>query len=236
MSLPPTRSPVGILVLGLAALSCFTATPTPARAQDAGTAPEASGVPEAVTRAVTNAVAARWGVPTEAVRITWPAGPAMDSGAIRLLGSGAAGVFVVEARGDSRVIRRRVTAGVRSSIAVAARDLQRGAVLADTDIAHRDTVLVGSKPDGPVAGWVARRAIPMGAALASPAVGPASAVVAGRPVTLVWRSGELEVSTRAVAVGTAAAGERVAVRTESGRRIWGIAEAGDVVTIVGAER
>jgi flagella basal body P-ring formation protein FlgA len=120
---------------------------------------------------------------------------------------------------------------------VAARDLSRGTSLARADIAYRDTVVWGAGAPGAVeAGWKTARRIPAGALLDRPAVAPPPAVVAGHAVTVVWRGQGLEVTTRGVAAGTAAAGDRVAVRTESGRRLWGVAVSPDRVEIEGSRK
>jgi flagella basal body P-ring formation protein FlgA len=198
---------------------------------------DAPAVAASTAAAVAAAVAERWAVDSAVIRLEWGAGPALPEGRIRLLGSGATGSFVAEVTGADEVKRRRVRAGVRREVAVAARDLPRGVTLAAGDIALRDTLVWRPGEDPSVeAGWVTARRIRAGATLARPAVAPPAAVVAGRPVTLVWRSGELEVTTRAVAAGTAAVGARVAVRTESGRRLWGVAVSPDRVRIGGSQQ
>ncbi len=188
------------------------------------------------TEAVAGLAAERLGVKREDVVVEW-SGDVGTPSAVRLLGSGAGGAFVAELTVAGRMVRRRVRVGVRAAVAVAGRDLARGETLAPADLAWRDTVLWGDRP-GPVPrpGWVVNRRLAAGTVLAPPAVSPPTVVEAGRAVTLVWRGGGLEVTTRAVAAGSAAVGERVAVRTESGRRLWGIAEGADRVHIEGSDR
>jgi flagella basal body P-ring formation protein FlgA len=188
--------------------------------------------------AVAEAVAARWGVEPGAVRVDWGASPPVPVGvAVRLLGGGAEGTFVAEYHDGSRLVRRRLRAGMVARTAVAARDVERGEVLAATDIVWQDTVVWGgpaTRPDVEV-GWVAHRRIAAGSVLRAPALGPPAAVSAGQPVKLIWRGAGLEVTTAATAAGTAAVGAQVMVRTASGQRLSGIVEAPGTVRI-GGER
>ena len=98
---------------------------------------------------------------------------------------------------------------------------------AEADVAHTVTVHWGAPPreGAPVgAGWVTRRVIAAGEALRPPAVAPPVLVNAGEPVQVVARRGNVELTLRARAASSAAAGERVTVRTEAGRRLQGVAE------------
>lgn len=190
-----------------------------------------------MAQAVAEQAAARLGLERTDVVVVWTSDEVPAARSVRLLGSGASGAYVVELDTGSRVMRRRVRIGVREAVKVAARDLDRGDRVTAADMVVRDTVLWGrTVKTAPEPGWVARRRIPAGTVLAAPAVAPPAVVEAGREVTLVWRSRDVEITTRAVAAGTAAAGERVAVRTESGRRLWGIAEASGRVRIEGRDR
>lgn len=192
---------------------------------------------QSIETAVAEQAAARLGREVRDVVVEWTGDDVAAGGPVRLLGSGTGGAYVVELQVGDRVVRRRVRVGVRGVVTLAARDLERGQALTAADMVTRDTVLWGgSAGTTPESGWVARRRIAAGAVLAAPAVAPPSVVEAGRDVTLVWRSGQVEITARAVAAGTAAVGERVAVRTESGRRLWGIAEAPGRVRIEGSDR
>src|SRR5690606_12211768 len=82
-----------------------------------------------------------------------------------------------------------------------------------------------------VAGWVARRRIGRGQPLREPAVGPPLAVEAGEPVQVVWRRTGLAVTLPGRALGSAAAGQSVAVRTETGKRMHGTAVGNGVVQV-----
>lgn len=220
-----------VLLIVLAAVPVLAMAQQPASEMAVADAGSAAG-----TDAVAEAVGARWGVEPGAVRVDWGASPPVPAGVpVRLLGGGAEGTFVTEFHDGSRLVRRRLRAGTVARIAVAARDVERGEVLAAADIAWQDTVLWGgpaARPDVEV-GWVARRRIAAGTVLRAPALGPPAAVSAGQPVKLIWRGAGLEVTTAATAAGTAAVGAQVMVRTASGQRLSGIVEAPGTVRIGG---
>ena len=188
--------------------------------------------------AITAEIAARWGVAPDRVRLEWGAvrgdrAPAPDA-AYRLVGSGASGDWVVSFEppgGPSVAVRLR--AGVEVEEPVAARDLERGEVLGPDAIEVVPTVRGGppAPRPSPVAGWVARRRIGRGQPLREPAVGPPRAVEAGEPVQVVWRRTGLAVTLPGRALGSAAAGQSVAVRTETGKRMHGTAVGNGVVQV-----
>ncbi len=222
----------GLIVIGLG-----LALVGPAAAQSPSEPDGEAPVPASAPSAVVAAIAHRWAVEPGRVHLEWGPGPVLPEGAVSLLGSGIRGAFVVEVDGPSGAVRRRLRAGVRRTVAVAARDLPRATTLGPDDLAFRDTVVWGSAEPTPVeVGWKTARRLQAGSLLGRPAVAPPAAVVAGRVITLVWRGRGLEVTTRGVAVGTAAAGDRVAVRTESGRRLWGVAVSSDRVEIEGSRQ
>jgi flagella basal body P-ring formation protein FlgA len=106
-------------------------------------------------------------------------------------------------------------------IAVAAHALARGEVLSADDIEFRDTTLVRAMSDTNqiVPGWVTRRAIAPGEVLRSPAVEPPIAVGANQPVQIEWRDDNIRMTVHGTSTRNASMGERVSVRTDSGRRI-----------------
>jgi flagella basal body P-ring formation protein FlgA len=114
----------------------------------------------------------------------------------------------------------------------AARAIARGAVLTHADIAvdssaRADSSVAGAASVAP--GWVARRVIAAGEPLRPPAVAPPPVVRTGDTVQVVWAGGTVRLSTRGQAANAAAAGERVTVRLDDGRRIEGQAtESGEV--------
>lgn len=137
---------------------------------------------------------------------------------------------VANAEPPLRRDQRRVT------VAVATRDLARGTVLQDTDIAHKDTVITwrwSGTPDSTavIAGWVTHRAIVSGEVLRAPAVSAPAAVTGGRPVTAIWQDGAVRLVITGVAINTAAVGAPVGVRIDRSRRLDGIAVAPNTVRI-----
>jgi flagellar basal body P-ring formation protein FlgA len=122
-------------------------------------------------------------------------------------------------------------AAAQMAAPTAARDLPRGHVLAAADLVWP----AGDAPaaDGTAAGpgWIARRAVRQGEPLRTPAVAPPPLVRAGDAVEVVWRQGGMELRVRGVALGNAGAGQRVAVRVDSRRRLEGTAEAPGLVAV-----
>jgi len=195
--------------------------------------------PPGFEQRVRRAVAERWGVAPDSVRLDWaapPPGTALtDDAAFELVGTGAGGHWWLSVRDPAGgAMRVRVRAGVEVTEAVAARRLERGVTLTEADVAHTVAVQWGEPQRDAVdvgAGWVTRRVIAAGEPLRSPAVAPPLLVNAGELVQVVARRGSVELTLRARAVSSAAAGERVTVRTEAGRRLRGIAVARGVVRI-----
>ena len=190
-------------------------------------------------RRVRRAVAERWDVDPDVVRLEWTAdSPDMaltDDAAFELVGTGAGGHWWLSVRDPvGGAMRVRIRAGVEVMEAVAARRLERGVTLTEADIAQTVAVHWGGPQRDAAeagAGWVTRRVIAAGEPLRPPAVAPPLLVNAGELVQVVARRGSVELTLRARAASSAAAGERVTVRTEAGRRLRGIAVARGVVRI-----
>lgn len=105
-------------------------------------------------------------------------------------------------------------------VAVATRTLARGTVITADDFVMRDTTVRGYVDTTTVGeGWVTRRLIGAGEVLRSPAVERPYAVTANQPVELEWQSSNVRLTLRGVATRNAALGERIPVRTDSGRRV-----------------
>ncbi len=160
---------------------------------------------------------------------------------VELLGSGGGGNWVVRVGdGDSEGTEAesfRIRAGVLAASPVALRALKRGQALAEGDIGSVTRVVWGPPQgdDGPAAqvGWVAARVIDKGDELRRPAVHPPLAVHSGSPVQLVWKRGGIVLRAPGRAAGSAAMGEDVLVRTESGDRLHGRVVAPGVVDVTG---
>lgn len=112
-----------------------------------------------------------------------------------------------------------------SRIPVAARTLPRGAVLAATDIAWRDTTARARGDARVAAGWVTRRVIAAGEPLGAPAVTPPPMVRAHEPLDLVVRKSAFQLTVRGRVTRDAAAGDTVTVLLDRSRRVQGVVEA-----------
>jgi flagella basal body P-ring formation protein FlgA len=105
-------------------------------------------------------------------------------------------------------------------VAVATRIIARGTVLSAADFILRDTTLRGPSDTTTVSeGWVARRLIGAGEILRMPAVERPRMINANQPVQLEWSDSNVTLVLRGIATRNAALGERIAVRTDSGRRV-----------------
>jgi len=127
-------------------------------------------------------------------------------------------------------------AAAQQTAPTAARALPRGYTLTVEDLVYGEAAApTDDRPpptdDQPGPGWVTRRAVRAGEVLREPAVAPPPVVRAGEPVEAVWAEDGIEVRIRGTALGTAAAGQRVAVRTENRKRIEGVAVAPGEVRI-----
>jgi flagella basal body P-ring formation protein FlgA len=197
---------------------------------------DAAAVPgDASARAVA-AIAERWGVPASDVRTEWSEPlPFGVMGELTLRGNGAQGHWLVDIRaGDGTLHRGRLRAGVVVQAPHAVRDLPRGATIAEQDIAWTESVAWGPPQRGArasVEGWTTRRIVIAGEALATPAVAPPVWVRSGEDVRVIVVRGTLELAMTGRAAGTGAAGERVAVRASTGRRLTGTITAPGVVRV-----
>jgi len=114
----------------------------------------------------------------------------------------------------------QTTANGTQRVAVATRTIARGTVLATGDFVLRDTTLRGPSDTTTVGeGWVARRLIGAGEILRMPAVERPRVINANQAVQLEWSDNNVTLVLRGIATRSAALGERIAVRTDSGRRV-----------------
>lgn len=235
-----------LLLLTLAPAASGAALPVPsaeeetARPRVASPGDSAAWTPPSrVADRVRGEVGRRWGVEPDAIRLEW--GPVRAAWRditvtdFRLMGSGSNGNWVV-AFLDTDGARRfavRLTAGVRVQRTVADRPLDRGDTLRAGDLRREDRVVRGRPPerDSVRPGWVARRALRAGEPLRPPAVTPPAAVESGAAVKALLSHGSVELAVPGRASGSAALGETVRVRLETGRRVLGVAVADGVVRI-----
>jgi flagella basal body P-ring formation protein FlgA len=123
---------------------------------------------------------------------------------------------------STSIAHAQAPAAPTQRVAVATRTLARGTVLSAADFAMRDTTLRGNGPTDAHAvgeGWVTRRLIGAGEILRVPAVERPHAVSANQPVAIEWVDKNVTLTLRGIATRDAALGERIAVRTDSGRRM-----------------
>jgi flagella basal body P-ring formation protein FlgA len=123
---------------------------------------------------------------------------------------------------SAKIGHAQTTAPARGTqrVAVATRVLARGTVLTAADFAMRDTTLNFQGDTSTVTeGWVTRRLIGPGEILRMPAVERPRVINANQPVQLEWSDSNVTLVLRGIATRSAAVGERIAVRTDSGRRV-----------------
>ena len=107
-------------------------------------------------------------------------------------------------------------------VAIAARSLARGTVITTDDIVYKDSVVRAAGDSSRVApGWVTRRMISAGELLRAPAVEPPNVVLANQSVDVEWKDENIALTLRGIVTRSGAVGDRVTVRTESGRRFEG---------------
>jgi flagella basal body P-ring formation protein FlgA len=130
----------------------------------------------------------------------------------------ALAVFAARALEGQEVSRRSARSAAAAPIA--ARAIARGAVLTADDITYPDSRSASDSTVSP--GWVTRRVVAAGEPLRPPAVQPPIVVTANQPVELEWTDGVVRITVRGTATRNASAGERITVRTETGRRVDGV--------------
>lgn len=184
--------------------------------------------------------AARWDEPADRIALEWGAlAGSVEGAAVATVQNGAGSSWIVVFRdGAGRQTGSvRVRAGVHGVQPVAAREIARGELLDAAAIAAQPVVRWGP-PSAALApeGWVARRRIAAGEVLAAPAVAAPDLVRSGEGVRLVVESGTVTLTAAATALGSGGLGARVAVRTDSGRRIDTTVTGPGEVRIRGMER
>jgi flagella basal body P-ring formation protein FlgA len=173
---------------------------------------------------VAAAIAERWGVDAPRVVVElislsgWPAAGTP----FRLTGSGQDGRWAVWFEEDDAARQLLVRAGVKQWVITAARDLERGTELTATDMSGESSVEWG--PPSVLAaavepGWMTRRRITKGEELRRPAVQPPNAVKAGDDVTIEAVYGSITLTLTGRVSGSAAIGESVQVRAQTGKRM-----------------
>jgi flagella basal body P-ring formation protein FlgA len=226
------RTPLGKIALGVPVLLLFPPSPGEAAQTVEPDTMVQWEAPQKITDEVRSRIAEEWHVGTADVHLEWgslrPGQTLEDMVVVDLLGGGRSGQWVASLLRPGDEEDRAslpLRAGVTHMVPFARKPLSRGDVLEPGTMEYRPHVQWGPpSQNSPPAetGWVAQRRIEAGTPLTSPAVRPPQLVVSGRPVQLIWASGALRISLQGEAVGSAAMGERVYVRTEQGHRMAGI--------------
>jgi len=201
--------------------------------------PPAAGATTAAGAAaeVAAAIAQRWGTDARSIVVEmispspWPAAGTP----FRLTGSGDDGRWAVwfEESGSARQLL--VHAGVRTAVVTAATDLERGVMLEAAHLSSVTGVRWGapSAGDPPVEpGWITRRRIAKGEPIRRPAAEPPRAVRPGDDVRIEVVHGAITLSLEGRAAGSAAIGETVAVRAQTGKRLEGTVITAGLVRVV----
>jgi flagella basal body P-ring formation protein FlgA len=198
----------------------------------------AADPPAALEARVADSFAARWSVPSSAVRLVWGRLPGETPPVdvpFRVTGRGMDGWFAIVLDPARAATSARVRAGVEDSVPVATRPLAAGARVHAGDVRLAGRVRWGGPdPAGPEMareGWEVRRPLAAGEALLPPAVLPPHFITAGQPVRFLWSSGAVSVSLTGIALNAARCGEIVRARgTERATRLVGIAVAPGTAT------
>jgi flagella basal body P-ring formation protein FlgA len=196
---------------------------------------------EEVEAEVRRELAGRWGVVPEALVLEWsqPRGGDIPEGydRVQVIGHGRDGRWVISFRrglGSRDAISVLLRSGVNIPRPIAQHVLERGEVVADGDMVMETRTHWGpvtDLPDPCALGWVTQRRIESGEILTKPGVKPPRLVVSGRSVQALWSNGRVELNIQATALGSAALGERVFVRTEDGTRLDGVVRGPGLVEI-----
>ena len=152
--------------------------------------------------------------------------------------AGEVAVRVRALRGEQEQARTLVVLGVRRlrRLVVAAGPIARGQAIGDADVRLAEQAVdrrhAEAFADPALAvGQVATRDLAEGEVLMRWALAPRPAVVAGRPVTLLWRRAGIELSAAGEAMASARIGERIHVRRQDGQAMQGRVVADGLVAV-----
>lgn len=196
---------------------------------------------DAINRRAREAVAREWGENPDHIYLEW--GTVRDTWEppehteVQLLGTGSDGHWVallVDPNDPDGGTQVRIRAGVEIPQALASRPLKRGERLRAGDIRWETGIHWGRSKDVNFQvrpGWQTRTNIREGQVLRPPLVAPAHSVVSGRQVDVVWRRNGVSIRLKGRAQGSAAPGENVYVRTDTGQRLKGVAQTDGTVLV-----
>jgi flagella basal body P-ring formation protein FlgA len=189
----------------------------------------AGPVPDGLAARVREAIAHEWQCDPAVVRIQWGVMPVRaalaDDMAIRLVGRGLEGRYVVLVRTHRGELAVSLRAGVEDSAWVSSRPIQSGAALTAADVKREVRMIWGTSPatarTAPL-GWETQRSISAGALLAPPVIREPAQVEPGTVVRFEWSQGAIAIVREALAANRARLGEVVwAMDRSTGQRISG---------------
>jgi flagella basal body P-ring formation protein FlgA len=187
----------------------------------------AQNAPTPLIDAIARSIARHWNVEAAAVRVesvgagTWPA----DSVPFTLLGDGADGTWILATEDATGPRRWTLRAGTMQRVARATNTLERGVGLTEKDFVFDNDLQWGPprrEEVTPGAGWITKRRINAGEILRAPLVEAPRAVRSGETVRLVLQRANVTLVLTGKAIGSAALGERIMVRADTGKRVEGV--------------
>lgn len=138
--------------------------------------------------------------------------------------------FASRGLGADSVARPRTLARgtVRVTWPRAVRAMTRGQTITAADFVLVDTVIAwpwNTQPDTThaIAGWVTRRPVNAGEFLRTPGIAPATIIMMGSTVKVLWQDGPVRLTLTGTATNNAGMGAPVGVRIDKNRRLDGIA-------------
>jgi flagella basal body P-ring formation protein FlgA len=193
------------------------------------TALAAGPVPDGLAARVREAIAREWHCDPTVVRVQWGVMPVRaalaDDMAIRLVGRGLEGRYVVLVRTHRGELAVSVRAGVEDSAWVSSRPLQARVALTAADVKREVRMIWGASPAtarvAPL-GWETERSISSGEVLIPPVIREPAQVEPGTVVRFEWSQGAIAIVREAPAANRARLGEIVwATDRSTGQRISG---------------
>ena len=187
----------------------------------------AQHAPASLIDEIARRIALHWQVDAAAVRVesvtagAWPA----EHVPFTLLGDGADGAWIIATEDSAGPHRWTARAGTLQRVARATSTLERGVELTEKDFVFDNDVQWGPprRHEAAVgAGWITKRRINAGETLRAPLVEPPRAVRSGETVRLIMQRANVTLVLRGKAIGSAALGERIMVRADTGKRLEGV--------------
>jgi len=182
-------------------------------------------VPETIAAQVRSALATDWKVASDRVVLSWgqlrSRTPLPDSAAVRVLGAGRDGRYVVAIRSATGETAVSIRAGVEDSVWVVTRPVATGQRLDPDDLARELRTVWGppaSHESATPIGWETRRNLAAGDLAAGANVAEPPVIEPGDRIAFVWEQDGFRIVREGVAATRARRGERVIGRDSEGRQ------------------